>query len=409
VTCPIPNTHRRLTDAYALWRLAATAYEDPDSFRLHLNSLIEAVRNVTFMLQSEKRLIPEFETWYPRWQKVLGDDVALMFALNARNRVVHQGDLEKHSTAHVGVQVSWDGPTLTTFEVPPNVPTLAIAALLASQDIPEDAREDGILTVERRWVAAELPDHELLDAYAHCLDILKLLVEDAHRRAGMAMDVVDEELIHPDMGRAMRTVTVNLRTNELIQSHVKEAAIGTYEGVVERYGADLPRAPGKSRDPLDWADWYMEMARIMLQRDGAHGQFAFLFYPDRKQQILSTVPEDQQAKFLFMEGVANTVKRTGATGVVFTADSWYVSPKELPQGKRPADSAARREALTVTALRSDGARRGLLALYERDGDLITFSETAEVGVGDGDDGAPLFLTPVLRAWGLPAPTEEGAH
>jgi hypothetical protein len=399
--CPLPNTHRRLADAYNLWQLAAASYEDPDTFRMYLNALLEATRNITFMLQSEKAVIPGFDEWYPDWQETMGRDVALVWARDARTQVVHQGDLETHSTAHVRVQASWEEPPITTFDVPPHVPTTAIASRLAEQEIPEDVRRGGVLTVERRWVVDELPNHELLDVVAHCLDIIRQLVRAAHRRAGSAMDSVDDDQMHPVVTREMRTVTVNLRTNEILRSDFREVTLVPEEETAKHYGP-FPEAPRGTNDPLAWADYYMEMGRLMLAKDGFHTMIAFLFHDHQRPQMLSTMPEDQQGKYLFMQQVANTVQRTGATGLVFTAESWMAKADDVPPGKRPADVDTKLEMLTVTAARADGATRVLASPF-------THTEDGEIRLGDVievEGGGELFLGPVLRVWGFPAPSEE---
>ena len=63
-SCPLPNAHRRLSECHRLWHHAAETYDDPEGFRTQLNALLQALRNVTFVLQKEKRSIPEFDAWY---------------------------------------------------------------------------------------------------------------------------------------------------------------------------------------------------------------------------------------------------------------------------------------------------------------------------------------------------------
>jgi hypothetical protein len=67
-SCPIPKTHRRIAEAHLLWHQAMDAYHDSSTFLANLNSTIQALRNVTFVLQSEKKKIPNFEQWYGQQQ-----------------------------------------------------------------------------------------------------------------------------------------------------------------------------------------------------------------------------------------------------------------------------------------------------------------------------------------------------
>jgi hypothetical protein len=418
-SCPIPNTHRRLHECHRLWHEAADAYDDPEGFRTNLNALLQALRNVTFVLQNEKRGIPDFEAWYEPWQETLRQDGVLKWLVESRNHVVKEGDLETFSTATAAIHASWDQPETITFEVPPLVPTLAIVGLLNTPDIPKDVRKSGFLRVERRWVARTLSEWELLDALGHCYGLISHLVRDAHRQAGARMHTVDlsEEVPHevpagssggrlPCMVAAegIRTVVLNLRTNQIMQKSLMPARRDERiaKKARSRYGdMRAVRAPD-STDALDWAEYYMEQAKIVLARDKWHAQFAFFFHLDGSRSMLTAAPADQQEKYLFMKDVAEHVQRFGFTGLVFTADTWVASPKDVPPGKRAGEVRQRREAITVTAIRSDGAVKHLEARYTRRFGRIRFGQTEEV------EGQPFFLAPVLRVWGLPVPSEREA-
>jgi hypothetical protein len=417
--CPIPNTHRRLDEAHQLWHEAADAYEDPNGFRVGLNALIQALRNVTFILQKEKRAIPDFDGWYEPWREIMRQDSVLVWLVGARNRVVKEGDLETFSTASAGIQASWDEPILRTFEVPALLPTLAVAGLLASQDIPEDVRKQGVLTVERRWVASDLPEWELLDALGHAYGMIERLIKDAHRQAGAPYETLDARgpTPHPIStehtgGRlpcmvataGMRTVMVNLRTGQLLTRRFEPVVHDDEFGAraAKRYGLQLVARPS-TNDPLDWAGWYMGIALQVFARDKWHAETVFLFHPDGHHSTLSTVPADQQAKYSFMNDVAAEVQRFGYTGLVLIADSWYLeSAADLPPGMRPSEVKSRKEALTVTAARSDGHTRALMTPYTRRFGRIRYGATIETG------GVGYFLAPVMKVWGVSWPSERDA-
>lgn len=420
--CPIPNAHRRLEEAHRLWHRAAEAYEDPEEFRTQLNALIQALRNVTFVLQKEHRGVPDFDAWYERWQEVMKEDAVLRWLIQARNIIVKEGDLKTHSTATAAIQASWDVPQSRTFEVPPLVPTLAIAAkVLSEQDIPGDVRKQGILTVERRWVASDLPEWELLDALAHCYGMLWLLIKDAHRQAGRSMHTLDLTGNEPEVIRlatsdgrppcmiaseTLRTVRVHLGTNEVFGGGFVERRVGLSEEERERYGRFALPPPLGSVDPLEWVPTYMEHAKRVLQLDKYHSQMAFLFGPKGPFRSFGGMPQDQQDKYVFMNDLAAEVLRTGATGLVFIADVWMVpATVEIPEGKRPADMDERQEALGVTAAKADGSVRTLMTPYTRGpDDSIEFDETVDVGM----EGGAVFLLPVMQAWGLPGDSEQDA-
>jgi hypothetical protein len=88
-------------DSHVRWHAAADAYMDPESFRINLNSLLESLRSVTFLLQSQKEELPSFDSWYVPARDSMTTDPIMRWSLEARNRIVHQADLEIHSKAVV--------------------------------------------------------------------------------------------------------------------------------------------------------------------------------------------------------------------------------------------------------------------------------------------------------------------
>ena len=61
--CPLAPVDRRLDDAHRLWHQAEQSYFDPEEFRLAAQNTIQTLRTVTFILQSNKRMVPDFDAW----------------------------------------------------------------------------------------------------------------------------------------------------------------------------------------------------------------------------------------------------------------------------------------------------------------------------------------------------------
>ena len=178
--CPLPNTHNRLQQAHRLWHQMLDNYNDPAGFRANLNSTIEALRNVTFMLQKEKHAIPGFVTWYEEWQEKMKTNAVMAWLCEARTTVVHKSDLKTLSTAHATIH---NNLTLAhiNMKLPPQLPMPAACALIA-RTLPEPFVKnisDLVLSLERRWVAVQLPEWELLDALGHAYGLLSELVKES--------------------------------------------------------------------------------------------------------------------------------------------------------------------------------------------------------------------------------------
>lgn len=187
-SCVVPKTHARLEQAHALWHEALAAYHDPDLFVTKLNALIQALRTVTWILQKEFGNSDEFESWYKSWQGVLKADGRLKWALDVRNHVEHQGDLETSSVAHVRVMAGgWSAP-VADLEVDPTVDAAEIMRRVQLVGLPARVRKDGVMEVERRWILPELPGEEVLEVLAHCWGVLARVVAAGHRARGQRME-----------------------------------------------------------------------------------------------------------------------------------------------------------------------------------------------------------------------------
>jgi hypothetical protein len=184
-TCPFPDVHNRLDDAHYLWHEAQAQYFSPPRFRTNLNALIQSLRTVTWLLKKNKAIIPDFDDWYCEWEERMRSDRILKWLVGARNRIEKQGDLEKHSVLRVSLVMSHRGELYSDFVELPSLKTSEILERLDFSRVPEELLEEGFLRLERRWVAADLPNSEILDALAHAYGFLSDLVDDAHAQVGL--------------------------------------------------------------------------------------------------------------------------------------------------------------------------------------------------------------------------------
>lgn len=101
----VPETTAGVTEAVReadhFWHECVATYNDPERFRMNLNALIQAIRNVTFRIQAGKNSVVDFDTWYSPWQEFLRRQPLMRWLNDARIAVVKQAGLETHSTAQV--------------------------------------------------------------------------------------------------------------------------------------------------------------------------------------------------------------------------------------------------------------------------------------------------------------------
>jgi hypothetical protein len=153
-------------------------------------------------------------------------DPVMRWVVDARNHIEKVGDLELKSTARATVVADWLESPVTEFEVPPLMPPHLIAQGIADGELPERIRKEGILRVERRWVAPDLPDWELLDASSHAWAFLDSVLIDAE--AEFLGDEPDQDRFRiarldcMTAGPEARTATLHLASGDFRELETKE-------------------------------------------------------------------------------------------------------------------------------------------------------------------------------------------
>jgi hypothetical protein len=154
-----------MQDAHTLWHQALSEYQSPDRFRVSFQNCIQSLRTVTWLLQSQKHAFPEFEPWYQTWQERMRSDLILRWLVEARNHIEQRGDLETHSSVRGEVIASYiDDFPLVTIDVRLFESLESIFSKVPRVAMEEQILRHGVVRVERRWVATDLPEYELLDA-----------------------------------------------------------------------------------------------------------------------------------------------------------------------------------------------------------------------------------------------------
>ena len=156
--CPLSAVDRRLGDLHRHWHEAERGYFEPDSFRIAIQTAIQTLRTVTFIVQSNKRLFRNFDPWYSSWQDRLRADPLMRWMVDARNKIEKQGDLDAHSFVRAEIVASYydEGPRI---EVPAELfqnPAELISSIPTGA-LRKHVLKDGILRIQRRWVAYFAP------------------------------------------------------------------------------------------------------------------------------------------------------------------------------------------------------------------------------------------------------------
>lgn len=414
--CPLSAVDRRLGDVHRHWHEAERGYFDPDSFRVAIQTAIQTLRTVTFIVQSNKRLFRNFDPWYESWQDKLRADPLMRWMVDARNKIEKQGDLEAHSFVRAEIVASYyeEGPRM---EVPAEL-FQSPAELISS--IPTDALrnhvfKDGILRIQRRWVENSLPDYELLDAVGIAYGRVAELVADAHRQLGLeppSTMVGDSDRTQGEKSRRgrlpcmighgdARSHNVWLATGQAMEFEQETVEFDREhaESVAGKYGLETKEMfPSTDPAPEATLNDLFAVGRKMFAVDGHHHTIAFLLNGARPVTMMSLAIQEHGEKYLVMRMLANEVIKYGADGVIIINEVWSAPYDPSKPYRRAADAPEKSEFLSAILVTKTGDPVQLLALIKRAGDDVTLGETDTFR-----DQAQIAFAPIYAAWGREIP------
>lgn len=400
---PLSPPRRRLDQVHALWHRALDGYTSVDDFVVSINSLLQAERTVTWILQKWLRHRPWFGDWYPERQAAMSADPVMRWLVQARNHVEKEGDLDLHSSARVYVIDSWLAGSYLEVDVPPLISPAEIAQLLKPRDMPEHVRRDGIFRVERRWVARSMPEMELLDATAHGYAVLNSIITEAEAiEAGgtpaQTKNVVPIPLDCMVADTDQRTASLNLRTDRLVtfdRDKLPPTSDEDLGRVKDRYGSAI-ESVGRPGDSLaSRVSWHHELGRKFLEIDGYHHATMFIYRNGKQISANRLVFRDQQEKYLVMAAIARDVAAKDIDEVIVSGEMWFA--EALPDGHaldrvRPGDRNDRSEGFGTYGANRDDDFLTLLSSFERIDDRIVLQDP------EASDIYPNALDPIRRVW-----------
>jgi hypothetical protein len=400
------NADAKLREVFTHWHHAAESYENTEQFRIYLNACIQALRNTTFVLQKQKRQIPNFDSWYTQWQDYLKSNLIMNWCVTARNTVVKKGDLETHSAARACYLRSYIDPPQNDFKVDPFTDTATIAKEIADK-LPNDLKQAGYLKVERRWVANDLPDYELLEILAYAYSILSCLVKDVKAQQGphaLKMTSKKDIIINQGMFPACmssfsnyRSVYLKFPSMEVERYSSKGIDLGTLsaEELIKKYGDDVLKNHGVNKDKshiFNLAVQFKEQAKIMLSVDGYLVTTVMMISEDKILHLMPVEFRDNDHKYVMMREIAKEAERRRATSLILIGESWSA---QTPVGKpivRASECPDKTEAINVSVVAQDGEEFSFIVPFERKENYIFFGKEMF------HEAPSSILLPIKKIW-----------
>ncbi|MFG1997776.1 hypothetical protein ACGFNU_01360 [Spirillospora sp. NPDC048911] len=423
-----------MEEAHRWWHGCLTDYDDPEGFRANLNACIQALRNVTWVLQKEKSRIPAFDQWYPAWQEKMKDDEVMRWVVKSRNRIVKMSDLELKSVAIARLIVTYFDTAPNNKEegerkqsivdkkisMPPRSTLRDYAERIKSLRIPPSVMEDAVLSMERRWVDRALPTWELLNGLAHAYGVLSGLMDEVHMRLGVehgifmrtpdgAVRLEDKEYANGRLPCMITTEYSRTTSYRIKDGSITGGGLSFPMGkppenftarAVRKYRMDeLERLQGQPESIMDYVPLYAEIGKKILKKDKHHGWFIFYFRGLTPCGAEVLAARDRGDKMLLAKKIADSVAVNEFDGVIITGEMWVAPMSHGPDGEiiPPAQSSDRTEGLIVYAENSGGEVRDLLIPFTRRFGRIIYEDSIEQ-VNVVPEARYNFLIPVRAIW-----------
>lgn len=397
---------RRLFDAKAYWQKAIDGYFEPNNFRMAVNSCIQELRNVTFVLQANKREIPGFDAWYEPWQEKMRANPSLRWLVDARNHIVKQGDLELLSKLRVEVIGSYLAGEVAIFEEDynPNLTNSEIYSKTVSLGLPVEVFENSYVKLQRRWIDKNYPDHELSELLSECWLAVSALLFDAPN-SGLSASEKGGPRLPPCMHEQlhMRATLMKVSGETLVPTVISSESVSVDDEkravLQEKYG-DTPlfRSAGKGKKLSErpfrgQCELLFEQAKAVLQRDGYHVHLAMVFVGKRLAQLIEIRNEDKADKYVTIRDLASTMERIGADAVIMVSEAWRATFDPSNPYHGAADAPTRQEGLMLVGATMQGETYCFTAPFFRTDDDISFGDESVV-----DDKNLNVIQPVMAMW-----------
>lgn len=402
--------NRRLRESVKFWYQCSTEYHDIDEFISTLNALIQSLRHLTFILQSNKDLIPDFENWYKAKQQELKDNKLMQWLNSARVEIVHKKDLELKSYAKFSI-LNWKNFPIFERKINPLTKNedikLPVPIEIERATFHKVFREP-LIKIERKWIADSLPQLEILTALAKCYGVLKELVIDTYHQAKIdnpkekVKDLEkDDYLKRQEAPETNRIHYIDFKNGKPLKARKERFDIpeGTAEEAEKRYGKveEVDRSKIKDiSDPFEYIDYCLEQAKLILKVDKDHAPMLFYFYKDQAPTITLVPTKDKTEQYLLARNIANDIKEKRLTGILFISEMWQSSLENFSKGLLPPDDPKRTELISITTVRNDGYYRATFMPFIRIDNSIIFEEVTI----DEDKTKAFWLQTIFDAWDI---------
>ncbi|MGB0743703.1 MAG: hypothetical protein ACPGSB_04175 [Opitutales bacterium] len=331
--CIFKSPDKRFIDALHYWQLIHKYYFKPELFRRNLNSLVQEIRNITFLIQKQKSDLEDFESWYKTWQNKLKTDRICKWSVKARNVVVKQGDLNTKSLAKVTITNDWLNEHTETLELSLSAKTESILRSIINNVDANNVSDESIVCIERLWIDSEFSDFEIIAATGHCLHMLSMLIQDAHANycEKSKCEKLDQILefsnkyfftdLENELSRKLYIKLKELKTGD-VQFKQTNFTPEECEGAKDRYGNIEIKTDSAPESLEHYVNHHLEASKIILKKDGYLLPVLHVLTKNNHIHQIGLIFEDRADKHIQLRNAAEYIRRIDAKYVILTGEAW---------------------------------------------------------------------------------------
>lgn len=386
--CNIPHSHKSLIEAHRLWHQSLDNYFDPEGFKTNVNATIQALRNVTFKLQNEKKNIADFESWYSVWQERMKKDKIMTWLSAARTNIVHKKDLEINSRATVTIfnyELVHKGDIV-------NLPIFMPKKMILYYLIKEGHIKKEMLGtslccgIKRKWKVKEF-EEDVLYLLSYAITFLYQLLREAHENGSISILQCDiKDTLHMmeienntipqcmHFNDAMESVFSldDLANRKMFSEKIKISSedinkIMRKEKKIIKIFKDKNLDPENPFNPFEYGRIIFKHARIMLKYYGYHDTMLFCQKENLSWEIVKVGFEDRSSKYIFWNNIVSYIVENNIKAIIFISEAWKSTFDivDTPKKFHPLDQKKKKEVLLMDILTKELEHVSYMADFSR--------------------------------------------
>lgn len=381
-------------------------YNDLDLFLIHLNSSIQEIRNITFLLQSNKWLYEKFDEWYWKKQEEMKLDLKLRWVVDSRNKIVKQEDLEVYSIAKINL-VNWDNYNLPVIELPPRMSNDELKNLfywIASfkwLKILSDSIYAPLLIIERFWIDKDFKDEEIIFILNYSFQYFKKLIVEFLLLLWLDVDY-DKNIDISNLSN-QRKVLFDIKNDSELKFEYKNFSEINIPNEIQNKAIDLFSKVENSRIWNMIDDFLIDrlnFAKIIIEEWEEH--LPWCFFLDSNLNIIDTrvwMFENRTQKYAFIREMLEIVNsNNNINGIVLVWEVWMVPVEKWNEHFDNENSSTwKKEALSINFIDKSLNIKHLSCTFDRSKEKVTFEEfiLEEVSID-----RLWILKPIYELWSI---------